>query len=188
MPDLPARRWLLDRLADYRPADPADQARHARLTGFVAEQPGCFSRTLRRGHVVASAWVVDGPRAQVLLHHHKRLDRWLQMGGHVDPEDRDCLAAAGRELMEESGLTDAVPLGDAIFDLDVHPIPARGAEPAHLHFDVRFVFQADPGRPVAASPESRELRWVPLDAVARLTPEASVLRMVAKTRSLAPAP
>jgi 8-oxo-dGTP pyrophosphatase MutT (NUDIX family) len=188
MPDLPARRWLLDRLADYRLADPAERARHERVTAFVAQQPGCFSRALRRGHVVASAWVVNAGRSRVLLHHHKRLGRWLQFGGHVDGTDPNALAAARRELEEESGLTGAVSLGDAIFDLDVHPIPARAPEPAHLHFDVRFVFQADPAEAVAVSAESHALRWVDLDEVSGLTPERSVLRMVDKTRALPPAP
>lgn len=188
MPDLAARRWLLDRLADYRPADPSERARHERVTAFVAGQPGCFSRELRRGHVVASAWVVDAPRGRVLLHHHRRLGRWLQFGGHVDRADPNALAAARRELEEESGLVGAVSLGDAIFDLDVHPIPARPPEPAHLHFDVRFLFQADPAEAVAVSAESHALRWVALDEVSHLTPECSVLRMVAKTRFLPSTP
>jgi 8-oxo-dGTP pyrophosphatase MutT (NUDIX family) len=186
------RDWLLQRLADYLPRDPEDGARHARLTRFVRENPDCFARALEEGHVVASAWVVDPARRRVLLHHHRRLDRWLQFGGHVDPDDATVLEAARRELAEESGLNAAAPLGGRIFDLDVHPIPARPpgpdrpAEPAHLHYDVRFAFQADPDAPVAASAESRDLRWVDLDEVARLTDEHSLLRMVAKTARLRP--
>jgi len=180
------RTWLLARLDAYRPDGPDDRARHARLTGFVRSNPDCFSRALAEGHVVASAWVLAPDRRRVLLHHHRRLDRWLQFGGHVDPGDATVLAAARRELAEESGLAAADPLGTAIFDLDVHPIPARPGEPAHLHYDVRFAFQADPGGPVSASPESHALRWVPLDGVARLTDEASLLRMVDKTPRLPP--
>lgn len=178
-----ARRWLLEQLGAYRTAAPGDEERHARLTAFVTAHPDCFSRTHGEGHVVASAWVVDLGRKHVLLHHHRRLGRWMQFGGHVDPEDADVLAAARRELAEEAGLTDAPGVGEGIFDLDVHPIPATRKEAAHLHFDVRFAFEADSGAP-PASPEFLELRWVPLDRVASLAPEPSLSRMVAKTADL----
>lgn len=186
MEDAPRRR-LLEALAAYRPAAPGDRERHARLTRFVARHPDCFSKKLAAGHVVASAWVVDRARKRVLLHHHPRLDRWMQFGGHVDPGDADVLAAARRELAEEAGLTDAPLLGAGIFDLDVHDIPATPREAAHLHFDVRFAFEADLGGAPPDSPEALALRWVPLDGVEALAPEPSLLRMAAKTGGLPPA-
>ena len=76
---------------------------------------------------------------RVLLAHHRKLGRWLQPGGHSDG-DPDTLAVALREAREESGL-DVQALDDAIFDLDLHRIPARDREPAHLHFDVRSPFR-----------------------------------------------
>ena len=77
---------------------------------------------------------------RVLLAHHRELERWLQPSGHSDG-DPDTLAVAMREAREESGL-DVRALDNAIFDIDVHRIPARGREPAHFHFDVRFLVQA----------------------------------------------
>ena len=74
---------------------------------------------------------------RVLLAHHRELKRWLQPGGHSDG-DPDTLPVALREAREESGL-DVRALDNAVFDIDVHGIPARGGEPAHLYFDVRFV-------------------------------------------------
>ena len=93
------------------------------------------------GHITGSAWVVDIAGNRVLLADHAKLGRWLQPGGHSDG-DPDTLAVALREAREESGL-DVRALDDAIFDIDVHRIPARGDEPAHLHFDVRFLVQAE---------------------------------------------
>jgi len=180
------RRRLLEALAAYRPEAPGDRERRARLTAFVEANPDCFSKKLAAGHVVASAWVGDRARKQGLLHHHRRLDRWMQFGGHVDSEDADVLATARRELAEEAGIADAPQAGAGIFDLDVHAIPATPREAAHLHFDVRFAFEADSGGAPPDSPEAAELRWVPLDGVAALAPEPSLLRMAAKTGSLCP--
>ena len=76
----------------------------------------------------------------MLLHHHRRLDRWLQLGGH-DEGEHDPLQTALREAREESGLLDLTPLSAAILDIDVHEIPAGRSEPAHLHHDVRYALQ-----------------------------------------------
>ena len=115
--------------------------------------------------------------AHVLLTHHAKLGRWLQPGGHSDG-DPDTLAVALREAREESGL-DVGALDDAIFDLDVHRIPALGREPAHLHFDVRFLVQAAHDR-FRVSDESHALAWVPAVGLGALTDEESVLRMARK--------
>ncbi len=86
------------------------------------------------------------PTRRVLLHHHRRLDAWLQMGGH-DEGESDPRATARREGAEESGLSDLVLLSPAILDVDVHPIPAGKGEPPHLHHDVRYALATrDAGR------------------------------------------
>jgi 8-oxo-dGTP pyrophosphatase MutT (NUDIX family) len=110
----------------------------------------------------------------VLLTHHRKLGRWLQLGGHSDGES-DTLLAAQREAEEESGLAVRV-LEAAIFDLDVHEIPARESDPAHLHYDVRFVFQANHEN-FRVSTESLELAWVAIGNLEAYSEEESVLRM-----------
>jgi 8-oxo-dGTP pyrophosphatase MutT (NUDIX family) len=117
---------------------------------------------------------VNEPGTHVLLTHHRKLDRWLQLGGHSDG-DPDTLAVARREAEEESGLPVRV-LGTAIFDLDVHEIPARKGDPAHYHYDVRFIFVAD-HEGFEVSDESHDLAWVPIDGLADYSTEESLLRM-----------
>jgi 8-oxo-dGTP pyrophosphatase MutT (NUDIX family) len=163
-----------------RPLDSneAEMGRH--LLQFVETQPGCFERSCLEGHLTGSAWVVDAGRTRVLLTHHRKLGRWLQLGGHADG-DPDLLAVALREAREESGLTrlrsvDAVP-----FDVDMHRIPARGDVPEHWHFDLRFVVEADPAEKVVVSDESHAVEWVSLEDVERLNPCESMSRMVRKT-------
>lgn len=148
---------------------------------FIAAHPDCLWRTCVEGHLTASAWVVDPARTRTLLTHHRKLDRWLQLGGHVDGE-ADLLAAALREVREESGLTRVRAVAEEIFDVDRHRIPARKTEPEHWHFDVRFLIEADPAEPLVVSDESHEVAWVPLADVARLNPEESLARLVRKTR------
>ncbi len=174
------RDWLLLRLNRYRPIDSYEQQMYDELRRFVVEHPDCFERTLRIGHITGSAWIMDLFREKVLLTHHHRLDKWLQLGGHADG-DPDILRVALREAREESGIDDIRPLNDSIFDIDVHEIPARGKEAVHYHYDVRFLFEADAYHPLGITPESKALAWVGLGEVEKLTTERSVLRMVEKS-------
>jgi 8-oxo-dGTP pyrophosphatase MutT (NUDIX family) len=151
-----------------------------RLRRFIAEHPDCFERSLQVGHITGSAWVVDRERTHALLTHHRKLNKWLQLGGHADG-DPDILRVALREAREESSLEEIRAVSESIFDIDIHVIPARGGEPEHLHYDVRFLLEAERGAPLVASHESRSLAWAPLSGIAALNPEESMIRMVAKT-------
>jgi 8-oxo-dGTP pyrophosphatase MutT (NUDIX family) len=175
---------LLEELQTYTPFDAHEAAMRARLVAFVTAERDAFERTLAIGHVTASAWIVDPGRTQTLLTHHRKLGKWLQLGGHVDG-DPDVRRAALREAREESGLRSLRFACEAIYDLDVHPIPARPGEPAHEHYDVRFAFEADPAEPFVVSAESKALAWVPLGALASYGADESVLRLARKMVLLA---
>lgn len=167
-------------------AEPGAEAAACRaILGFVREQPGCLWRTCVPGHLTGSAWIVSPCRRHVLLTHHRKLDKWLQLGGHADG-DADLRRVAHREAVEESGLAEVRARSGELFDVDRHWIPPRGAEPGHFHHDLRFLFEADPAAPLRVTSESKALAWVELDAVAGLNPEESMARMVRKTGSGAP--
>ncbi len=152
----------------------------AEYAPFIVAHPDCLWRTCLDGHLTASAWIVDPVRERTLLTHHRKLDRWLQLGGHVDGE-ADLATAALREAQEESGLSRLRLVSPEVFDVDRHRIPARGAEPGHWHFDVRFLIEADPTELLKISSESKDLAWVTLADVAHFNSEESLLRMVRKT-------
>lgn len=177
------RRPLLALLERYQPIDDADRDQAARLAAFVARQPACFERSCPEGHVTGSAWLVDPEGRRVLLTHHRKLNMWLQLGGHADGEP-DVLSVALREAREESGLADISPVSPEIFDLDIHPIPPRPGEPAHLHFDVRFAMKAG-SMDVRAGEESHALVWVDIDRLAERTAEPSMHRMARKWKKRA---
>ena len=149
-------------------------------TAFVGEHPDCLLRTCAPGHLTGSAWIVSPDRTRTLLTLHRKLGKWLQLGGHADG-DPDLLAVALREAREESGLERLAAVSPAIFDVDRHWIPGRGAEAGHWHHDLRFLVEADPADPLTVTSESRELAWVEVEGVCALNPEESMARMVRKT-------
>lgn len=178
------RTELLRQLRAHSPFDACEREKLERILDFVKGNEACFDRNLRAGHLTGSAWVIDQDRSHALLTHHARLDVWVQLGGHVE-DDPDMLGAAWREAREESGLINVRPVLDHIFDVDVHEIPANPKEPAHLHYDIRFLFEADREAPLAITAESKSLRWIALDEITEITREESVLRMARKTASAA---
>ena len=176
------RSDLLAQLRRYRPADALETRHHAAIVDLVGSADGAFDRAhFVPGHITASCFIVDGGR--LLLHHHRRLNRWLQMGGHVEAGEHP-EATALREGSEESGLRDLAFAIDGIFDLDVHVIPAAKGEPEHRHFDVRYVARtATPDAVAIDRNESNDLAWVPLAAAVGLMNEAASSRVIQKIRS-----
>jgi 8-oxo-dGTP pyrophosphatase MutT (NUDIX family) len=181
---------LLDR---YAQRHPDERGCVERVRALVAAHPDCFLRSCLPGHVTASAWVLSPDRRSFLLTHHRKLDRWLQLGGHADGEC-DVARVALREASEESGLGELAFLGAGgigvspePIDLDVHRIPARPGEPAHDHHDVRFVLVAASAH-THTSPESRALGWFPMQELdtrlAALDADESLWRLAHKARAL----
>lgn len=170
-------------LRRYGEVHPDERAVVGRFSGFVEAEPDCLLRTCKPGHITASAWIVSPDHRQFLLTHHRKLGRWLQLGGHVDgnPHVHD---EALREAREESGMTRLllVGRGDEVMplDLDIHTIPARGSEPQHLHYDVRFLLVAPADEPLRASAESFELRWFKDGDLDSIPFEESLHRMARK--------
>jgi 8-oxo-dGTP pyrophosphatase MutT (NUDIX family) len=181
------RAPLLDLLRRYLERWPEDRARIVPMIEFVRAHDDCFERSCREGHVTGSAWILSPDHRFVLLTHHRKLGRWLQLGGHCDG-DADPLRVALREAREESGMRWFRPLPDEPvplpIDLDMHVIPPSGGEPGHTHFDVRFLLEAAPGQELVASEESHALRWVERARLSGFVDEESQLRMEARAREV----
>lgn len=170
---------LAEALAQYAQRWP-DEAEVARDFGeFLASADTVFERAHLIGHFTASSWLVDRSGTRALLTHHRKLERWLQLGGHADG-DRDLARVALREAEEESGLTGLEVVAE-MFDLDRHWIPERGDVPGHWHYDVRYVVRAHEGEDYVVSDESHDLAWRPVQEIlADRASDESMRRMAGK--------
>lgn len=167
--------------ADYRRRWPDEAAASALFAALLADATDAFRRERLAGHYTASSWLVDRSGTRVLLTHHRKLQRWLQLGGHADG-DRDLAAVALREAQEESGLH-GLRVERELFDLDRHWIPERGGVPGHWHYDARYVVHADGGENYVVSAESHDLAWREIAAIIDdADADASLRRMAVKWR------
>lgn len=131
--------------------------------GFLAAREDACRRSCEPGHLTASALVLDATAEHALLTLHPRVGRWLQLGGHCEPEDDTLAAAALREATEESGMR-GLRIEPTPIHLDVHPITCSLGKPTR-HFDVRFLVRAPVGAQPVRSAESVDLQWWPLDSL-----------------------
>lgn len=184
-----AQAPLADLLQIYAVLYPDEQETVRKFRALIRQESEHLLRICMPGHITASSWIVSHDGAKCLLTHHRKLDKWLQLGGHVDGE-AEVHKAALREAQEESGMGQfdlvrrdgfTVPL-----DLDIHSIPACGGERAHLHYDVRFLLRADGDEAPVCSDESHEVRWVPRRELRAFTTEESVLRLDRKAEEWLP--
>jgi len=170
-------------LAAHTPTDPKEAVDMQIIARMLDETPNLMSREYPPGHVTGSALVLDAQTGRFLLHYHKKLDRWLQFGGHADADESDPAQTALREAQEESGLPDLRWLRIAPLDIDVHLIPARGEQAAHLHLDFRYaLLTSSPHALQVSADESASFAWLTLDELTTkgIVVDPSLARLIRK--------
>ncbi len=172
-------KWL----TRYKPIDENDAKGLKLLRRFMETSSQPFGKINPLGHVTASAWIINHDATKVLMTYHRKLEKWLQLGGHTE-ENESIQEGALREAKEESGNAAIKLLYDSIYDIDVHLIPARGTAPVHYHYDVRFLCLADEAAPITISDESIDLKWIAISDIRLYTTEPSILRMIERMTCL----
>jgi hypothetical protein len=173
------RNALITLLSTYHPTAPEETLAKENTLTFIHQNHNCFERSLEQGHITASCWLLNKEGTQALLTHHRKLDKWVQLGGHCDGNS-DILAMSIKEAQEESGIFNIEPISTKIFDVDIHLIPANAKEKAHYHYDISFLLQVKSDEKIQISNESKELRWINPNFSELPSNERSVIRMFNK--------
>lgn len=157
------------------------------LLDFIKNNDELYSRNNLFGHITASAFIVDEKMDKALLILHKKYNKWLSPGGHVDDGENGKQASI-RETQEETGLNQLKLLSENIFDIDIHRIPESNKngkiEPAHWHFDVRYIHKAPKDAIVDLNLfEAKGFQWVELEKLKNVD-DISISRQAKKAKEL----
>ena len=174
-------------LAAHEAADATEAEDLARIRAFVDAHAAPFDRGIPEGHLTGSAVVVSSDGERLLLVHHRRLNRWLQPGGHAEPGETRGAEVALREAREETGIPDLAPhpLATGLVDVDVHRIPARPSVAEHDHLDLRYVVVAPAGAvPQRCPEETRDARWFTWDDLPALGLDEAARRLFDKVKAI----
>lgn len=174
-------------LAGHLPTDEKERLDLAQMQAQALALAQPFSRTQWPAHFTGSAVVVSPDGRRVCLVLHKKLNRWLQPGGHADSFDEGQMErTALREAREETGLEVALhATAPRPLDVDVHVIPARTTEPEHRHLDVRYLVVAANPEALEHDPaESHGAQWLGWEEALARADEAPLRRMLEKARAI----
>lgn len=172
-----ARQALIKELNEFHPFDEEERQDVQKTITFLKDEPRAFERGCLEGHVTGSAFVVDESGKYLLLTHHLKLGKWIQLGGHCDG-DENVFAVAKQEVREETGLK-GFKTTTGVFDVSVHGIPEYKDILRHLHYDIRYLFVADRSQKLTLREnESRELRWVSVEELGKWWADSHVLKRI----------
>lgn len=171
-------------LENYQTNYEKEQEHKLNMLSILQSRDDVLFETSKLGHFTASVWVLNHDKTKVLLTLHAKLNRWFQLGGHIERSDKTFLDACLREAQEESGIQNIAADGAFVIDIDIHPIPENPKTAAHLHYDITLCLIADKHAETVLSKESTKLEWIPISEVKSITDDPAVVRMAEKTMLL----
>lgn len=175
------RSNVLKSLQQYKHKYPEESKIVEQFSAFVKNNEDCFERSLHIGHITGSSVLLNPAKDHILLTHHAKLDKWIQLGGHADGNS-EALEVALIEAKEESGIEGVSPLLTEVLDIDIHKIPANSKDPEHFHFDLRYLFIANT-EDFNISNESIDLKWFTFDEAINIADSKNLVRLFNKAKA-----
>lgn len=166
-----------------------DDNRVSKFLNFLNKNPNAASRENALGHLTGATLIVDPTHQKALFTLHAKLNKWLQLGGHADG-NFNVYESALREAQEESSLSEFKfhsfypGTRPSILDLDIHLIPPRKSEPAHYHYDIRYLLETPHPEQIQITHESVDLQWFSISEAYQRIEEDSIHRMLDKLQYL----
>ncbi len=151
-------------IQEYTPEFKEEAETRKKMLVALENDKNPFSRDSFPHHFTASSLLLNTDETKFLLLHHTKLGKWLQPGGHCDG-DANLLNVAIKEAKEESGIKDIIAVSNQVLDLDIHYIPNTDKEPAHWHYDVRFILKTEFSNNFTRNHESNDMKWVEFENV-----------------------
>ena len=173
---------VIESLERHCPADDKESTDLAFIRNCLSKPGSWFGQSNLKAHLTGSAFVLD-TSGRVLFTHHRKLQHWLQLGGHSEVHERCLSQTAHREAHEESGLRDLCfhpMVAPRLLDVDVHSIPGRAELPEHYHLDLRYVFLTCMPEQIVVSSESLRLRWFTIGEALALDVDPALARALSK--------
>lgn len=178
------REEIIENLGLYKPIDEFEEKIRNDFYNFVLNNTDCFNKELKVGHITGSAIIIDKNNNRILIHKHKKLNKWVIFGGHADSEF-DAIQIAKREGLEESGLKEITLLSENIFTIFIYDFPQTENFPAHKHYDLGFMFQADSKKEInAMKGESSFIKWIDIEDLEKFNNELSIKYLSSRLNNL----
>lgn len=157
------------------------------LSGIAQAMPLFYPPSLKKimeRQFTATTYVLNANK--VLLIYHRKLNKWLPPGGHIEQNEIPH-EAAEREILEETGLEICWILQENIW-IDrwnaksiprpylclLEKIPAIAAQPAHEHIDLIFLASLKPGSSSVPCGSEENARWFSLEEILTLAPDIEI--------------
>ncbi|MDO4467163.1 MAG: NUDIX hydrolase [Bacillota bacterium] len=161
------REIFIQQLQAYIPFNEQEERDRDLILAMVESHEDIFTRENSVAHITSSAWVTNKEHTKVLMAYHNLYDSWAWLGGHNDGNE-DCLAVAIKEVKEESGIQEVIPVSKQIFSVEVLTVDGHIKKgkyvSSHLHLNVTYLLEADDTLEISnKEDENSAVGWFTLD-------------------------
>lgn len=166
---------IIEQITKYNACNEQEQKDKETMLKFINSFEDVLTRDNEFGHFTSSAWVVNKEKTKVLMIYHNIYDSWTWTGGHADGED-DLLNVAIREVCEETGIKNVVPVVEDVFSLEIICVNGHVKREkyvsSHLHMNLTFLLEADENETLyVKEDENSGVKWVDIDEAVSISKE-----------------